>query len=88
MLISSGDDRSGLSSWAVASGGQDRAVTVGSSTCTLRSASLSTDGRLLVSTGEYVTVRVWSLTDLDQLLGKRGLIRGLQLKTEHQTAVV
>ena len=39
-------------------------------TGTIRSLAFSEDGRFLVSAADDRTVCVWSLTDLDQILGK------------------
>jgi WD40 repeat protein len=41
------------------------------------SLAFAPDGRLLVSTAEDGTVCVWSLTDLDTVLGQRGQLSGL-----------
>jgi WD40 repeat protein len=46
----------------------------------IRSLAFDRAGRLLVSAAEDRTVRVWSLTDLDQTLGQHGLLRGFALK--------
>jgi len=46
----------------------------------VRGLSFSGDGRLLVSTSEDQTLAVWSLTDLDQNLGRRGFLQGVLVK--------
>ena len=48
----------------------------------IRSLAFSADGRMLVSAAEDQTVCVWSLTNLDKILGARGLIRGLPMKED------
>ena len=46
----------------------------------IRSLAFSSDGRLLVSAGEDQTVCVWTLTSLEQILGKKGRLPGLAVK--------
>src|SRR5439155_20682847 len=48
----------------------------------------SANGRLLASVAEDQTVCVWSLTNLDQILRKRGLLPGLAVKDQKGTLVV
>lgn len=43
----------------------------------IRSLSFAADGRLLISTGDDQTVCVWSLTDLDAVLDKHGVLAGV-----------
>lgn len=44
---------------------------------TIRSLAFVKDGSLLASSSDDQTVNLWSLKNLDQLLGERGLIRGV-----------
>lgn len=48
----------------------------------IRAIAFSPDGRLLASVAEDQTVIVWSLTNLDPVLGTRGLLRGLPVKED------
>src|SRR5262249_35008130 len=48
-------------------------------TGTIRSLAFSQDGRFLVSAADDRTACVWSLTDLDRILQKRGALPGLVL---------
>ena len=60
----------GLGLYNGLSGDQFRQLT--GHTDRIRCLTFSEDGRLLASAAEDRTVCVWSLTDLDQILGKRG----------------
>ena len=55
---------------------------------TIQSLAFSDDGRLLVSAAEDRTICVWSLIDLEGILGARGGLRGLSLKKEDTRYVV
>src|SRR5262249_23571795 len=57
-------------------------------TGTIRSLAFSQDGRFLVSAAEDRTVCVWSLIDVDQVLGKRGALPGLALTARDGRYVV
>lgn len=46
----------------------------------IRSLAFSGDGRLLAAAAEDQTVCVWSLTNLDEIVGRHGLLRGLAVK--------
>jgi WD40 repeat protein len=67
-----------LGLWDAATGRQVRQLTGHQD----RVTALSFDGagRHLVSAGEDQTIRVWSLNDLGQTLGRRGTLQGLALK--------
>ncbi len=54
----------------------------------IRSVDFSDDGRLLISAGDDQTVCVWSLTDLDKTLGRRGMLPGLAVEKKGQAIVV
>ena len=43
----------------------------------LQSVAFAPDGRLLVSASEDGTVCVWSLTDLDKIIGRHGRLPGV-----------
>ena len=42
--------------------------------------AFSPDGRLLASVADDQTVSVWTLTSLDQVLGRRGRLRGVEVQ--------
>src|SRR5262249_4661162 len=46
----------------------------------IHSLSFDREGRFLVSVAQDQTVSVWSLTDIDQTAGRRGMLRGVALK--------
>ncbi len=46
----------------------------------IRTLSASADGRLLISTAEDQTASVWSLTDLDAILGRHGMLIGVAVE--------
>jgi WD40 repeat protein len=46
----------------------------------LHALAFSPDGRLLASVSDDQTVSVWSLADLDQVLGRRGRLPGMNVK--------
>jgi WD40 repeat protein len=46
----------------------------------IRSLAFSSDGKLLVSAAEDQTVCVWSLTNLDRIVGHHGLLPGVAVK--------
>ncbi len=54
----------------------------------IRSLSFSADGKLLASAAEDQTVCVWSLTSLNQVLGKKGRVPGLAVRTAAGKLVV
>lgn len=53
----------------------------------IHSLAFSGDGRLLVSTAEDQIICVWSLTDIDAILGRKGMLRGLGV-TRHAGQLV
>jgi WD40 repeat protein len=54
----------------------------------IHALAFAADGRLLVSTAADRTVCVWSLTDLDRTLGRKGGLPWLRLKREPNKVVV
>jgi WD40 repeat protein len=50
--------------------------------------AFSADGRLLASAAQDQTVCVWSLTNLDAILGKRGQLSGVAVETKEKAVVV
>jgi WD40 repeat protein len=54
----------------------------------IRSLAFSSDGRLLVSAAHDQMVCLWSLTDLDKVLGERGGLAGLVVKEANGALVV
>ncbi|HLZ07572.1 MAG TPA: hypothetical protein VKT80_03225, partial [Chloroflexota bacterium] len=46
----------------------------------VHSVAFSSDGRMLATAADDQTVNVWSLTTIDQILKKRGLLNGLPVK--------
>lgn len=46
----------------------------------IRSLTVSADGRLLATAADDQTVRVWSLTELDRIIGQVGGVKGLVVK--------
>jgi WD40 repeat protein len=48
----------------------------------VRTLAFSRDGRMLVSAAEDQTVCVWSLSNLGEVLGKLGLLRGVEVQEE------
>jgi WD40 repeat protein len=52
----------------------------------IRSLSFSADGRLLASAADDQTVCVWSLADLDEVQGRRGLLYGFVVQQEGKKA--
>ena len=75
-----------LALYDVASGEQFRRFT--GHTERIQSLAFSQDGRLLVSTGEDRTIRVWSLVDIATILGQHGRVPGLTLVTVDGKVVV
>ncbi len=54
----------------------------------IRSLAFSADGRFLLSVGDDRMICVWSLLDLDDVLGKRGMLPGIVLKQDQGGVVV
>ncbi len=54
----------------------------------IRSLGFSADGRFLLSVGDDRMICVWSLLDLDDIIGKRGALGGVALKQEQGKIVV
>lgn len=50
----------------------------------IRALAFSADGRLLASVADDQTVSIWSLTDLDTILGQRGRIPGLEVQWDRE----
>jgi WD40 repeat protein len=48
----------------------------------IRSLAFSGDGRLLAAAADDQTVSVWTLTNLDEVVGRHGLLRGLPVKED------
>src|SRR5205807_1083246 len=46
----------------------------------VRGLAFSSDGKWLASAGEDLVVSIWRLSDLGQLLGAQGLLRGLVVR--------
>ena len=53
----------------------------------IHSLSFSDDGRLLISAAEDQTARVWSLTDLDQILEQHGMLPGVSVDDDNAEGV-
>src|SRR5262249_6507648 len=54
----------------------------------VRSLNFSEDGRLLVSAAEDRMMCLWSLTDLDNVLGQRGQLAGVAVEEKQNALVV
>jgi WD40 repeat protein len=54
----------------------------------LHALAFSADGRLLVSSAEDQTVCVWSLADLDEVLGRAGQLDGVAVRSRGENVVV
>ena len=53
----------------------------------IRAVAFSGDGRLLVSAAADQTVSVWSLTNLEKLVGQRGMVWGVAVREENHHLV-
>jgi WD40 repeat protein len=54
----------------------------------IRALAFSPDGRLLASVADDQVASVWTLTNLDKVVGRRGLVRGLAVKDNADGGVI